>query len=205
MISACKNSPAVFLCLILLTAWSAGAGAHVPLPPKTGEAGRVAANVEGPEFSLLDQEGRPFHSRKLQGKVVLVTFIFTTCPDVCPLFTARFAQIQRALAQQNRQGDVFLVSITTDPEVDTPLVLKGYAERYGADTKNWAFLTGSEKELQEIWRAFDVTVVKRRKGLVQHTGLTTLIDREGTRRYNYYGDRWREKQVLEDIATLLKK
>jgi protein SCO1/2 len=175
----------------------------VPIPPKKGEAGRVAVKTPAPDFTLVSQDGKPFSAGRTRGKVVLVTFIFTTCPDVCPFLTAKFAQIQRAVAKDKRPDDVFLISITTDPEVDTPLVLKSYAERYNADLKSWAFLTGKEKELAPVWRSFGVTVKKRGRGLVQHTGLTTLIDRHGTRRFNYYGDLWEEKEVLDDISRLL--
>jgi protein SCO1/2 len=182
--------------------FGAAAHGHVPIPPKKGEAGRIAVDTKAPVFTLMSQDGKPFSTEKTRGKVVLVTFIFTTCPDVCPFLTAKFAQIQRAVAKE-RPDDLFLLSITTDPEIDTPQVLKAYAGRYNANLKSWAFLTGSEKDLAAVWRSFGVTVKKRDRGLVQHTGLTTLIDRRGMRRFNYYGDLWQEKDVLHDISTLL--
>jgi len=204
MNSEWKNSRVAGLALALLTAFApVVVHGHVPIPPKKGEAGRIAVKTKTPVFTLTDQDGKPFRSDKLAGKVALVTFIFTTCPDVCPIFTAKLAQIQRALAKDKRLDNVFLVSITTDPEVDTPEILKSYAERYRADLKFWAFLTGNQKELAAVWRSFGVTVKKRDRGLVQHTALTTLIDRQGMRRLNYYGDSWQEKDVLEDIFRLL--
>jgi protein SCO1/2 len=203
MNSKWKNSRVAGLALVLLTAFVPAAYGHVPIPPKKGEAGRIAANTKAPDFTLVSQDGKRFSADKTRGKVVLVTFIFTTCPDVCPFITAKFAQIQRAVAKDNRPDDVLLISITTDPEVDTPQVLKSYAQRYSADLKSWAFLTGNERELAAVWRSFGVTVKKRDRGLVQHTGLTTLIDRRGMRRFNYYGDLWQEKDVLKDISTLL--
>ena len=108
---------------------------------------------------MLNQEGNRFDSTTLHGKVVVLNFIFTTCTDVCPLFTANLAQLQRTL--KNEQGNVFFVSISTDPEVDSPKVLKSYAQRYGADFQNWAFLTGSEAQLQQVWKSFDVRVIKK--------------------------------------------
>jgi protein SCO1/2 len=205
MHSYLKNSCVIAILILFLVTLLPNVQSHVPLPPKKGESGRVVARAKTPDFSLSDQDGKPFLSEKLRGKIVLVTFIFTTCPDVCPLLTAKFAQIQRALAREKRQNDVFLVSITTDPEVDKPQVLKSYTKRYGADTKNWAFLTGNEKDLAAVWRSFGVAVKKRDRGLVQHTGLTTLIDGKGMRRFNYYGDLWQEKTVLQDISTLLRE
>ncbi|HWP58859.1 MAG TPA: SCO family protein [Candidatus Acidoferrales bacterium] len=176
------------------------ASAHLPGAPQTIKTARVVTNAPVPEFVLLDQEGAAFNSARLRGRVAVFNFIFTTCPDVCPLLTAKFAQLQRMLARDKK--DVFLVSITTDPEVDTPQVLKAYAQRYGADFSTWAFLTGEEAKLKEVWRGFGVNVSKKGKGLVQHTGLTTLADRRGVRRVNYYGDTWREKDIFQDIEAL---
>lgn len=157
-----------------------------------------------PDFTLVDQDRRPFRLTSLREKVVLVTFIYTTCPDVCPLLTAKFAEIQRKLKSE-RRNDYFLVSITTDHEVDTPKVLKSYGQRFEADFHSWAFLTGDKKDLSEVWRSFGVYVKKRGKGLIEHTGLTTLIDRQGIRRIDYYGDSWTEKEVLKDIAALAEE
>jgi protein SCO1/2 len=139
----------------------------------------------------------------LGGKVVVLDFIYTTCTDVCPLFTANFAQLQRTL--KNERGGLFLISITTDPEVDSPKVLKAYAQRYGADFQNWAFLTGSESQLKPVWKAFDVRVIKRGRGLVQHTSLTTVIDRQGIRRFNFFGEKWPLKDLLRDTSALLQE
>jgi protein SCO1/2 len=173
-----------------------GAPREVPLPA-------TKPNTKAPEFVLLNQEGNRFESTKLHGKVVVLNFIFTTCTDVCPLFTANLAQLQRTL--KNDTGNVFFVSITTDPEVDSPKVLKSYGQRYGADFQNWAFLTGSEAQLQQVWKGFDVRVIKKGRGLVQHTSLTTVIDRQGTRRFNFFGEKWPFNDLLRDTSALLEE
>jgi protein SCO1/2 len=167
---------------------------------------QVAAppNSKAPDFTLLNQEGERFVSTTLRGKIVVLDFIYTTCTDVCPLFTANFAQLQRTLKNENK-GDVFFISITTDPEVDSPKVLKAYARRYGADFQSWAFLTGTEAQLKEVWKGFGIRVIKKGRGLIQHTGLTTVIDPRGMRRFNYFGDKWQTNDVLNDMSTLLDK
>jgi protein SCO1/2 len=132
---------------------------------------------------------------------VLATFIFTACPDVCPLFTAKFAGIQRAL-NEKRFKDYWLLSITTDPEVDNPTKLKEYALRFKADLAHWSFLTGSREDLAKTWKIFGVNVTKTQGGQVFHTALTTLIDRQGNRRVDYFGDKWLDKEVLKDIQWL---
>src|ERR1043166_447799 len=177
--------------------------AHVDNVPKVPPA-TANLNVKAPNFILLNQEGARFDSSKLVGKVIAIDFIYTTCTDVCPLFTAHFAELQRMLA--NKHGpDVFFASITTDPEVDSPKVLKAYAQRYGVDFRNWAFLTGAEEQLKPVWNAFGIRVVKKGRGLVQHTSLTTLIDKEGIRRFNFFGEKWQTQDVLNDILTLLRQ
>jgi protein SCO1/2 len=185
------------------TAFLPGAGiAHIPIPPKEpGEIGRRTVNTPVADFSLTDQDGKTFRFANARGKVLLVTFVFTTCPDVCPLFTANFASIQRMLHEKEVK-DYLLLSITTDPERDTAAVLKDYGARFKADFKIWSFLTGTRAELSKVWKIFGVNVTKTDSGQVQHTSFTTLVDRHGKRRVDYYGDKWREKEILKDLEWL---
>jgi protein SCO1 len=176
--------------------------AHIPLPPREPtDIGRRSVNKPVPDFKLTDQNGKVFNWADARGKVVLVTFVFTTCPDVCPLFTANFAGIQRHLDEKNIT-DYLLLTITTDPERDSATVLKEYAGRFKADFKHWILLTGTRADLSKVWKLFGVNVVKTESGQVQHTSFTTLVDRQGRRRVDYYGDKWQEKEVLKDIDWL---
>src|SRR4030095_605792 len=203
MILGCSNKmrilPAFFFLVVLLPL---DLPSHAPGPPREVPPTSATPNTKAPAFVLLNQEGNRFDSTTLHGKVVVLNFIFTTCTDVCPLFTANLAQLQRTLKNEPG-GNLFLVSITTDPEVDSPKVLKSYAQRYGADFQNWAFLTGSESQLKQVWKGFDVRVVKKGRGLVQHTSLTTVIDRQGIRRFNFFGEKWPLKDLLRDTSALL--
>ena len=175
--------------------------AHLPIPPKKGEIGRKEAKTPAPSFTLTDQNGKPFHFKPTGGKLVLVNFIYTTCPDVCPLFTAKLAAIQRSLEKEQRDN-YLLLSITTDPARDTPVKIKEYAEAFKPDFRRWHFLTGSAKELAQVWKDFGVRVQDLGDGQIQHTNLTTLIDGQGLRRVDYYGDKWLEKEVLKDLRRL---
>ncbi len=175
--------------------------AHFPIPPKQGEIGRKAAREIVSNFTLIDQDDKRFRFADARGKLVLITFIFTTCPDVCPLLTAKFAAIQRELAAKKR-NDYLLLSITTDPQTDTSTVLKAYAAHYKPDLRHWLFLTGSREQLAKVWKEFGVTVQSAGPGQIEHTALTTLIDRRGVRRFDYYTDRWQEKEILRDMASL---
>jgi protein SCO1/2 len=185
---------------MLLCLFAAPALGHLPIPPKKGDIGRKANHALVPEFTLLDHDGKSFRITSARGKIVLVTFVFTTCPDVCPLLTAKFAAIQRAL-DKKKVNDYLLLSITTDPDRDTPAALKSYAHAFKPDFDHWRFLTGSEIDLAKVWKSFGVTV-RKSAGQVQHTALTTLIDRRGIRRVDYYTDKWEEKEILRDIAGL---
>ena len=194
----------ILLALLFLVLLPLDLHAHVPGAPREVPPTSATPNTKAPAFVLLNQEGNRFDSTTLRGKVVVLNFIFTTCTDVCPLFTANLAQLQRTLKNEHA-GNVFLVSITTDPEVDSPKVLKSYAQRYGADFQNWAFLTGSESQLKQVWKGFDVRVIKKGRGLVQHTSLTTVIDRQGIRRFNFFGEKWPLKDLLRDTSALLEE
>jgi protein SCO1/2 len=204
MISEFLNSrlgKAGLICLLL--APSLGF-AHDQAPPNNLLKTAAALNVKAPDFALTNQENQRFDSSRLRGKVVVLDFIFTTCTDVCPIFTANFAALQRKL--NARYGaDLYFVSITTDPEIDSAKVLKAYAGRYSADLKNWAFLTGRETELKPVWDGFGIRVIKKARGLVQHTSLTTVIDRQGFRRANLLGEKWQLKDLERNVVNWLDK
>lgn len=190
--------------LLLITLTGSPALAHFPIPPKKSEIGRRVVEKSVADFVLTDQSGRRFRFGDTRGKILLVTFLYTKCPDVCPLLTAKFASMQHTL-EQKKQTDYLLLSITTDPETDTSSTLDSYAKLFKADHRHWLFLTGQKETLAKVWKDFDVTVKKSADGEIQHTGLTTVIDRQGIRRVNYYGDKWQEKEVLKDIASLASR
>lgn len=205
MISRFLSELAALAGLLLLILMPCTLGANASGPPRAVlNKAAAAIEVPAPDFVLLNQDNQRFDSKRLRGKVVVLDFIFTTCTDVCPIFTANFAQLQRKLNDRYR-SDLFFVSVTTDPEVDSVKVLKAYAQRYGADFNNWAFLTGSEAQLKEVWNGFSIRVIRKGRGLVQHTSLTTVIDREGIRRKNYFGEKWPLRDLERDLLKLLDK
>ncbi|HEX9880141.1 MAG TPA: SCO family protein [Candidatus Binatia bacterium] len=177
--------------------------AHDPVSGSSpGAAVRRTVNVPIGDFSLTDQDGQAFRFISLKGKVLLVTFFYTTCPDLCPLVTTSVRAVQKALNAWERDGTFFL-SITTDPDVDVPAVLKSYAGRYGADLANWSFLTGEPRALAPVWKAFGVKVERKARGLVDHTLVTGLIDRKGVLRIVYHGAAPDAEKVLRDLRGLL--
>jgi protein SCO1/2 len=96
-----------------------------------------------PEFSLLDQDSLPFNSAQMSGKVWLANFVYTNCPDFCPLVTQRMAVLRDSIARDDKLRErVRLLSITVDPLRDTPAVLREYAQTFRASKPSWLFLTG---------------------------------------------------------------
>jgi protein SCO1 len=99
-------------------------------------------------FQMVDQNGEAFQSDSLRGSVTLVNFIFTSCPSVCPLLTRQMKAVQEAT--KGFKPPVRLVSISVDPERDTPTALKAYGTREGADFSRWTFLTGPLQTVRKV-------------------------------------------------------
>lgn len=115
-------------------------------PAAGGEVSLEKIDVYGqvPEFSLIERSGRPVTRADLLGKVWLANFIYTECTETCPTQSLQISRLQAEFADA---PDLRLVSITVDPKHDTPEVLAGYAERYGANPSRWLFLTGDTREI----------------------------------------------------------
>jgi protein SCO1/2 len=169
---------------------------------KTAERRVVMVPIK--DFSLIDQNSRGFNFSKLTGRVTVVAFAYTTCPDVCPLLTAALREVQSGLTQDESKK-VFLLTITTDPEIDSPKVLVGYAKRYGVDFANWSFLSGDPQALQKVWKNFGVGVRRKARGLVDHTPLIAVIDRQNNMRLAYIGPAPAAKTILHDVRDLLRQ
>jgi protein SCO1/2 len=155
-------------------------------------------------FTLTTQEGSRFSLKDLHGKVVAVTFIYASCADTCPLLTAKLAGLQARLGT-HFGSQVFFVTVTVDPEQDTPEVLKRYAQAHGANLAGWAFLTGTPAEVLQVARQYGVYVKRTPRGDVDHTFLTSLIDRSGILRVQYLGVRFDPDELLRDLQSLVRE
>jgi protein SCO1 len=155
-----------------------------------------------PEFALTSQEGRELKLTDLRGKVVAVTFIFTRCTDTCPVLTPMMSFVQDRLGS-DFGAKIAFVSITVDPERDTPEVLKEYGEAFGANFAGWSFLTGSPSAIAEVVRHYGVFAAKAENGNVDHTFLTSIIDRRGVLRVQYLGVRFDPEEFRLDLLSLV--
>ena len=158
-----------------------------------------------PAFELLNQNGQPFGSAQLAGKIWIADFIYTTCPGPCPMISSRMSELQKPL----EKSDVHLVSFSVDPEKDTPQVLRGYAEKLQADHARWDFLTGPKSAIYKLSHdGFKLAVSDGgdERGIPVHSTRMVLVDRHGQIR-GYYDATEPDAvtKVLADTNHLLRE
>ena len=153
----------------------AGTSGGAPAPTFAGVVGELEP---APPFRLTDQDGRPVALEDLRGKTVLLDFVFTHCTGPCPVLTGLHVDVQRALAPELRAKTQF-VSISLDPERDTPEALRAYALKRGADLAGWSFLTGTPAEIEDVLKRYGVGVIRRAGEEPAHLVVTFVIDPQG--------------------------
>lgn len=191
-----NSLPALYVALALL-AWPTFVYAH-----DAPHDERLPVIGPAPNFTLISQDGARVSLTDYRGKVVALTFIFVSCTDTCPLLTDKMARVQDAL------GDKFgarisFISITVDPNRDTPEALKEYAINFGVNLAGWAFLTGDPASIRDVERRYGVFVETTRNGDINHTFLTSLIDPRGMLRVQYLGVRFDLEEFRRDLLSLL--
>jgi protein SCO1/2 len=176
-----------------------------------------------PRFALTNQAGKPVSSDQLKGKMLAVGFIYTNCTDICPMLTSQMKGLQDELRKEGLLGsDVVLLSISVDPERDTPDVLARYAADHHADLSTWDFLTGDPSAVRDLAeRGFLVGMQKQpptapmnmqgdhdhaapaaSSYVVEHSGRIILVDRAGQLRAFYDGRDLDLAKVVADIQQL---
>jgi protein SCO1/2 len=165
-----------------------------------------------PDFSLVDQAGQPFGTAELGGRPAVVDFVYTTCTDTCPLLSQTMAQLQEHLrAEGLLGGQVILLSITVDPERDTPPVLARYGERFAADAAGWKLLSGDPEatwsaiEGFKVGRPFPLPLDARNPVVnLAHTNRFMLMDGSGQVRATYLYESLVISDVVHDVKRLLR-
>jgi protein SCO1 len=194
-----RSSRAAFFLALALLGFPASLWAH-----EAGGDKRLPIIGSAPPFALTSQEGVPVTLADLRGKVVALTFIYTACPDICPLLTQKMVQVQDELGADFGTKVAF-VSISLDPERDTPEVLKDYAQFWGAKLEGWSFLTGSPEAVRDVTHHYGVFFTKKEDGSVDHTQLTTLVDAGGQMRVQYLGARFDPEEFRHDLMSLVDR
>jgi protein SCO1/2 len=167
-------------------------------------ASRLPIIQQTADFSLIDSSGKTVGLSDLKGKVLLVSFIFTTCSGSCPATTHRLARVQEELDKRGliKKG-VHLVSITLDPVRDTPAKLADYIRLYDADSTSWSFLTGPPERVAKTIAAWGMWAKPAANGQLDHPSRIFLVDRQGRIREIYNLDFMQTRWVVEDIESLL--
>jgi len=172
------------------------------LPPTS----RLAVIRPAPDFTLTDADGPATTFKQFRGKVVLVSFIFTTCSGSCPATTARLAKVQDALAGlPDGKERVQFLSITLDPERDTPAKLRDYMRLYEIDPANWRFLTGPKESVRKTIADWGMWAKPAANGQLDHPSRVFLVDPRGRVREVYNLDFLRTPWAVEDVRLLLRE
>lgn len=177
-----------------------------PGPPEGGPAvSHLAVIGPAPPSELSDAAtGEPLGLADLRGRVVVVSFVYTTCNGSCPATTHGLYRVQEALREAGLWDDrVAFLSITLDPARDTPEVLRQYARLYSADPERWHFLTGPPERVAAVIRAWDMWARVGPGGTLDHPSRIFLVDPAGRQREIYNLAFLRPEAVVADVRALL--
>lgn len=159
-----------------------------------------------PEFALVDQDEQPFDQSMLDGTITIASFVFTTCPSVCPVLSRRSEELQTSFMP--RKDEVQLVAFSVDPENDTPAVLRAYRERYHADASIWRHVTGEADELNRVVvHGFHLSMGEERDaaGEILHSSHFVLVDAQRNIRGYYEADQDGTDDLVEAVEQLLRE
>jgi len=188
LVGGCKKNDAAFE-MLQVPATPAPLAKHWPLP----------------DFSLTERSGQPLRLADLAGKVWVADFFYTTCPGPCPMLSSRLSDVQKALGEE---PGARLVSISVDPEKDTPAVLKVYAEKFQA-SERWLFCTGPKEVIYSLARdgfKLPIADAPTEGGMISHSTRLILVDQTGHVRGFYEGGTESSAQELvRDIRRLLEE
>jgi len=162
-------------------------------------------NRPAPDFALQDADGRATSLTDLRGKVVILYFIYASCPDVCPLLSEKIAGIQQQINTTPMRDIVEFVAVTTDPERDTPDVLRGYGPAHGLDPANWRFLTSGADHpaaTRELAKAYGLEFTPMADGTQMHGLVTHVIDKSGNLRARFHGLKFKNLNLILYVNAL---
>lgn len=193
---------ALLVLAFLLATLNLRAGLGKPLP--------VLSQVA--DFSLTNQNGQAVSLADLRGQVWVADIIFTRCPGPCLKMSRQMQELQQSLPAGSRAR---LVTLTTDPEFDTPAVLKTYAGRFGADLNRWCFLTGTKPQIAGLARdSLKLTAIEVKPGerqspndLFVHSTIFVLVDKQGRLRgvYETAGEGVEPQRVKSQLMAGMRR
>jgi protein SCO1 len=180
----------------------------VPPAPQSASSGfeLIKEGDVVPDQLMVDQDGRPRPLSSFRGHRVALTFTYTRCPmpAFCPLMDRHFADVQRTIKKTPALADVRLLSVSFDPQVDTPPVLKAHAQKLEADPLVWSFVTGERDEITRFAARFGVSVERNEQSPIDitHNLRTAVIDPEGRLVKVHTGNEWTPADILADLKAV---
>ncbi len=165
--------------------------------------GTDLGGTPAPDFRLVDQRGSSVALSDLRGRVVVLTFVYTHCADVCPLIASKLSQVYNQLGTTAKQ--VSFVAVSVDPEGDTPLSIAEFSRQTGMDGK-WIYLTGTRAQLESVWQAYYLGIETPVPPSTQvgHSSRVVLIDRAGRERVNLDPD-FQPADLVHDLKILVRE
>jgi len=155
-----------------------------------------------PNFAMIDQHGDFLQIREMRGKAFVLNFIFTRCKaaTMCPASTTRMSELQE-LARETGLEDLHFVTITFDPEFDSPGILRQYAKGYELENDNFHLLTATQELVDDLLRQFGILTMEE-DGTINHTMATLLVDANGRVAFRKEGSKWTTKEFLKAVQAL---
>src|SRR5712691_5469323 len=204
--------------LVLHPAWLVFAALALAVPMsllllRPAVRSELSLLAELPQFSLVDEQGRKFGRDEMLGKVWIADFVFTSCADACPRLQAKMRRIQDRLLPPEQGGNMGLLSISVDPERDTPEKLREYGQLFGARPALWKHLTGPQRQVERtVVKGFRIAMAKMPAPIkdneiraeafdIMHGERLVLVDRQGRIRGYYDADD--EDRLLRDARSLI--
>jgi protein SCO1 len=196
---------ALLLALCATVAGCGSASSTIEAPPATTSSSKLAGGAITPPdraqpIALHDAHGHAITLAGQRGRWTLVTFLYTHCPDVCPLIASNLNTVLRARGPTAKLG---VLAVSVDPKGDTPAAVRAYERRMHLEP-GFHFLIGTRAQLRRVWAAWHVLAVQQKPELVDHVAYTALIDPKGRRRV-LYDSQVEAQQVLHDLRLLQRR
>ncbi|GLV57587.1 hypothetical protein KDH_44230 [Dictyobacter sp. S3.2.2.5] len=180
-------------------------------PSSSGSVGSTSTSASGlqgtdlngtqaPNFQLTDQYGKAVSLAQFRGKPVVLTFLYTHCPDVCPLTAEHLHTTVQQLGSDAK--NVAILAVSTDPKRDDTAAAMQFSTEHNMQNY-WHFLTGTQQKLSPIWSSYSI-YAQQQQGKVNHSTALFLIDKNGKERV-YMGDDFTPNQMTANLQQLLKE
>ncbi|MBI2314023.1 MAG: SCO family protein [Betaproteobacteria bacterium] len=198
------NSAVAAGLLLLIAAANVHAHGHAAHEKPGAGFQRLEVDQPAARFELVNQDGRRVTLKDLRGKVVILTFMYTHCTDVCPILIESMKGVEQRLGDAER-ASVRFVGVTVDPRRDTPARLKAFMKERGLDAARWQLLTGSIKEATRAATDYGVVVRPDPHGDFVHNSVYVLVDRNGRDRVEFHGMATPVATLTESVRKLLRE